>query len=145
MTVVTSLPTNHRQPGPAAMSDASKARLFLAVACFWPIFVLALFAASAPQLEEVRMRPRELLDKKNEFNKDLRFNFRKILDRVDVMGYGPTHPRIAVVIVGDDNHQILSSVASLFSYVSFYCMVVSFYSFVAVVWFSSFLKLKMGG
>ena len=126
MTVVSSLPTNHRPVGGAAApmmsSDAFKARLFLAVACFWPIIVLAMYAASAPQLvkDDIRMKmqhSRELLDKKNEFNKDLRFNFRKILDRVDVMGYGPTHPRLAVVIVGDDNHDILSSVKSLFSYV----------------------------
>ena len=116
--MVASLPTTNRHPGPAPMSDATKARLFLAMACFWPIFVLAMFAASAPQLQDVRMRPRELLDIKNEINKDVRFNFRKIMDRVDVMGYGPTHPRIAVVIVGDDNHEILSSVGSLFSYVS---------------------------
>ena len=124
MTVVAALPrhnnnNNNRQKGsgPGAMSDASKARLFLAVACFWPIVVLALFAASAPQLADVRARPRELMDSSNEFNKDLRFNFRKIMDRVDVMGYGPTHPRIAVVVVGDDNQNILSSVSSLFSYV----------------------------
>ena len=126
MTVVSSLPTNHRPVGGAATpimsSDAFKARLFLAVACFWPIIVLAMYAASAPQLvkDDIRMKmqhSRELLDKKNEFNKDLRFNFRKILDRVDVMGYGPTHPRLAVVVVGDDNHDILSSVKSLFSYV----------------------------
>ena len=136
MTVVSSLPTTtHRPAGgggaaaaaavPFMSSDAFKARLFLAVACFWPIIVLAMYAASAPQIvkDDIRLKiqqnsPRELLlDKKNEFNKDLRFNFRNILDRVDVMGYGPTHPRLAVVIVGDDNHDILSSVKSLFSYV----------------------------
>ena len=96
------------------MSDAVKARVFLAVACFWPIFILALFAASAPQL---RANPGALIDKKSKINQDLRFTFRKALDRVDIMGYGPTHPRVAVVIVGDDNTKIISSVESLFRYV----------------------------
>lgn len=132
--MVASLPTQNRHPGPAPMSDATKARLFLALACFWPIFILAMFAASAPQLKDVRMRPRELLDKKNEINKDVRFNFRKILDRVDVMGYGPTHPRIAVVIVGDDNHEILSSVGSLFSYVSCCCCCCN-----SLLWFNTLM------
>lgn len=122
MTVVAAPHLRHpnNNKGPAPMSGASKARLFLAIACFWPIFVLAMFAASAPQLKDVRARPRELLDKKNEFNQDVRFNFRKIMDRVDVMGYGPTHPRIAVVIVGSSksNENILSSVKSLISHTS---------------------------
>jgi hypothetical protein len=42
------------------------------------------------------------------------FQFRKFLDRVDVMGYGPTHPRVAVVVVGDDRAKILASVESIF-------------------------------
>jgi hypothetical protein len=104
-----------RDPGiPFARTEASKARLFLALACFWPILVFALFAASAPQLKETRSHPSALLDKTNEINKDVRFNIRSVLDRVDIMGYGPTHPRVAVVIVGDDSTKILASVESLF-------------------------------
>ena len=86
----------------------------MTISFFQPILVLAMFAASAPQLKEERANPRALLDKNNEINKDVRFNFRKVLDRVDVMGYGPTHPRVAVVIVGDDSKKIISSVSSLF-------------------------------
>jgi nitrate reductase NapAB chaperone NapD len=44
-----------------------------------------------------------------------RFNLRSVLDRVDVMGYGPTHPRVAVVVVGEDSDQVISSVESVFS------------------------------
>ena len=103
MTVVASpAASRNKQRQPMAISEAGKARTFLALACFWPIFVLAMYAASAPQLKEARESPRTLLDKNNEINKDVRFNFRKVLDRVDVMGYGPTHPRVAVAIVGDD-------------------------------------------
>ncbi|CAB9500618.1 acetylgalactosamine 3-beta-galactosyltransferase 1 [Seminavis robusta] len=112
--------TTPKRPGApsATASDESKARIFLAVACLWPLFVLALFAASAPQLKEARQHPRELLDKNNKINQDVRFKFRKVLDRVDVMGYGPTHPRVAVVIVGENNEKIISSVESLFRHTS---------------------------
>ena len=116
MTVVAA-PTGTRKatkPSASLKSEASRARLFLAAACCWPIFVLAMFAASAPQLKETAANPRALLDKNNEINKDVRFNLRKILDRVDIMGYGPTHPRVAVVIVGDDSHKIIASVESLY-------------------------------
>lgn len=118
MTVVASAAANRdkgrKHPQPMAMGEASKARMFLALACFWPIFVLAMYASSAPQVQEAKENPRKLLDKNNEINKDVRFNFRKALDRVDVMGYGPTHPRVAVAIVGGDSKKILASVESLF-------------------------------
>jgi hypothetical protein len=116
MTVVATPAANRgkTRQQPMGMSDASKARMFLALACIWPIFVLALYASSAPQIQEAKQNPRALLDKNNEINKDVRFNFRKVLDRVDVMGYGPTHPRVAVTIVGDDSQKILASVESLY-------------------------------
>jgi hypothetical protein len=47
-------------------------------------------------------------------------NVKNILDRVDVMGYSPTHPRIAVVIVGDgeqpdhDRDRLKATVESVF-------------------------------
>jgi len=43
--------------------------------------------------------------------------FRKYLDRVDILGYGPTHPRVAVVVVGEDRDDILASIESVFRYV----------------------------
>lgn len=93
----------------------SNALLFLFGACFWPIFVLALFAASTPpQLDENTHEKISLFNKKNIINQDVRFNFRNIMDRVDIMGYGPTHPRIAVIIVGNDRTKILSTVESVF-------------------------------
>jgi hypothetical protein len=49
-------------------------------------------------------------------------SFRKYMDRVDVMGYGPTHPRVAVVVVGDDRAKILASVESVFRYVFLCCV-----------------------
>jgi len=36
------------------------------------------------------------------------------LDRVDVMGYGPTHPRVAFVVVGETKEQLIKSVKSIF-------------------------------
>jgi hypothetical protein len=38
-----------------------------------------------------------------------------MLDRVDIMGYGPTHPRLAVVIYGEDKTSLVSTVESVFS------------------------------
>jgi hypothetical protein len=114
---MTTVAAVNRKPKPgqqALMNDSAKARMFLAMACFWPIFVLALFAASAPQL---RANPRALIDKNSKINQELRLQFRTALDRVDIMGYGPTHPRMAVVIVGDESDKIISSVESLFRYV----------------------------
>lgn len=75
-----------------------KARIFLFAACFWPLWILALFGASAPQTEV----------------KD-HMNLRSALDRVDIMGYGPTHPRVAVVVTGSDRQAIIGSVESVIS------------------------------
>ena len=43
---------------------------------------------------------------------------RKLLDRVDVVGYGPTHPRVAAVVVGDssDSEKVITTVESIFRY-----------------------------
>jgi hypothetical protein len=100
-------------------SDSSKARLFLFVACLWPLFILALFAASAPHVpvgegDHHMLRPPlpsgpVLAVGDNKF-----LNVKSLLDRVDVMGYGPTHPRIAVVVVGNDRDHLVSTVESVF-------------------------------
>ena len=72
----------HRRHPPGSV-EATKARLFLALACLWPLCLLALFSASAPHVEHSSGR-------------QLGVQFRNVLDRVDIMGYGPTHPRLAV-------------------------------------------------
>ena len=54
---------------------------------------------------------------------NLRLSLRNALDRVDIMGYGPTHPRVAVVIVADSSSgndlyraSVLTSVKSVISH-----------------------------
>lgn len=86
--------------------DSAKARLLLAVACLWPLLVF-FFASSGKntqQSPDVNVVSAELE------------SIRNLLDRVDILGYGPTHPRVAVVVVGDDTSKILSSVESVFRY-----------------------------
>lgn len=116
-------------------SDSSKARLFLVVACLWPLFVLALFAASAPHVGAgpgVGVGPGApgaglLAEDPTTHHQMLRpggpvlkvgdnsfFSVKSLLDRVDVMGYGPTHPRIAAVVVGDDRDHLVATVESVF-------------------------------
>lgn len=80
-------------------SVESKARLFLAVACLWPLCLLALFASSAPHI--------------GDDHRALSLQFRNVLDRVDVMGYGPTHPRVAVILVGQELSELQTSVESV--------------------------------
>jgi len=93
-------------------------RLCLIVACLWPFAILALFASSAPGREHSSSQgavlspetvAAEAADRAN------RFELRKILDRVDVMGYGPTHPRVAFVVVGETKEALIESVESVFS------------------------------
>ena len=95
-------PTNPFASGGHGSNDGSeslKARIFLFVACFWPFWVLALFAASAPNQE--RSTKQVVMDAAKEMVNPV--NYRNLLDRVDVMGYGPTHPRLGIVIVADTN------------------------------------------
>jgi hypothetical protein len=90
--------------GRSNTADSTKARLFLAVACLWPLCLLALFAASAPHVRGGNSR------------RQLGLQFRNILDRVDVMGYGPTHPRVAFALVGTDLADLETSVDSIFAH-----------------------------
>jgi hypothetical protein len=113
--------TNRGVKGPRGINPEITARMMLFVACLWPLWVLALFGASAPRhdlipkdgttttTDLVHNSPATVIS-------NTRFNLRSVLDRVDVMGYGPTHPRLAIVIVGDDKDQLISSVESLFSH-----------------------------
>jgi hypothetical protein len=105
------------------MNPELNARLLLFVACLWPLWVLALFGASAPG--QYRNDPTKLSDVKGTdllhsspatVVSNTRFNLRSVLDRVDVMGYGPTHPRLAVVVVGEEKDHLISSVESVFSH-----------------------------
>jgi hypothetical protein len=80
----------------------TKARLFLFVACLWPLWVMALYGASAPPVNPDGPNTTRMM------------KLRSVLDRVDIMGYGPTHPRVAVVLVGDTRESILTSVESVY-------------------------------
>ena len=88
-------------------SDANKARLFLFIACFWPLWILALFASSSAN-QNFDVHPDHKL-------RSAGLQVRNVLDRVDVMGYGPTHPRVAVVVTGEDKANIQSTVESIYS------------------------------
>ena len=101
-------------------SDSAKARLFLAIACFWPLVLWALFASSAPHVSSssssmtINGTTSSLLSSSSITTSS---SLRNLLDRVDILGYGPMHPRIAAVIVGDANaDNLVSSVESIFSY-----------------------------
>jgi hypothetical protein len=101
-------------------------RLLLFFVCFWPLAILALFASSAPGKDHFapppgvgQLSPAEAAavvngneKSKKHFDK---FELRKVLDRVDVMGYGPTHPRVAFVVVGSTKDALIESVESIFS------------------------------
>ena len=87
-------------------SDGTKARLFLALACLWPLLFVVMSIGSEPNNDTGPVSPTKVV------NPGL--SVRKYLDRVDVMGYGPTHPRVAVVVVGDDRAKIVSSIESVF-------------------------------
>lgn len=87
-------------------SNSAKARLLLALACVWPLLVF--FFASSGNIQSPN-------DHDVAYREGLE-SIRNLLDRVDILGYGPTHPRVAVVVVGDDTSKILSSVESVFRY-----------------------------
>ena len=90
----------------ANQAGSPKARLLLALACIWPLIVLFFFSSSTPSSNDGAAPPQQAgLE-----------SIRNLLDRVDILGYGPTHPRVAVVVVGDDRAKILSSVESVFRY-----------------------------
>jgi hypothetical protein len=101
-------------------ADSTKARLFLAVACLWPLCLLALFAASAPHVRSgdgsVGGGGGAAVGPGSSSRRQLGLQFRNILDRVDVMGYGPTHPRVAFALVGTDLADLETSVDSIFAH-----------------------------
>lgn len=104
----TSNGASRRRGGGDAFSESTKARLFLALACLWPFCLLALFTASAPHVDTDSVAsPHRAVN--------IGKTFRGVLDRVDVMGYGPTHPRTAIVITGDDKDNIVATTESVFA------------------------------
>lgn len=105
---------NSKQMG--GPDSAFRARLFLAVACLWPLFILALFAASAPRID---MQPQQQQSSSSSSllaadANSLQNKFLNVLDRVDILGYGPTHPRVAVIVVGDHPQHLLKTVENVF-------------------------------
>jgi hypothetical protein len=90
-------------------------RILLLLACIWPLFVLGWFSSSGtstlPTPNSVLTSTKQQLQHLKEHHfpelpidwKNPGLSFRKYLDRVDIMGYGPTHPRVAVVLVADGN------------------------------------------
>jgi len=100
-------------------SDSGKAKLFLFAACLWPIFILSLFASSAPHYDSSGSTGADgrQLQRPGPPQGDGEFiHVNNILDRVDILGYGPTHPRVAVVIVGSDKENLLASLESVFHF-----------------------------
>jgi len=95
---------------PMGLGPDFKARLFLFLACMWPLWVLALFAASSQNQDPGNTNVTSPLSVAT----NARLNLRGVLDRVDIMGYGPTHPRFAVVVVGEEKELLISSVKSVF-------------------------------
>ena len=105
--------TRPRQP---LSSESLKARLLLTVACIWPLMLLALLASSSsaphPVQPQTKMASSSAAAASQSHN-NLRLSIRNALDRVDIMGYGPTHPRVAVVVVGSDEVGLVASVKSV--------------------------------
>lgn len=117
---------DHPQHQPASFEDVRK-RLFLAVACLWPFCLFALMTSSAPHILENHVaRQQEVVSPHRAVSasrsnsaaaaSSVGLRFRDVLDRADIMGYGPTHPRVAVVIVGNNRDNLVSSVESVFSH-----------------------------
>jgi len=95
--------------------------LMLLFACFWPLAFLALYASSSTGSvggggggAEVSPFAAVATDRQLLLDKLDKFEVRKVLDRVDVMGYGPTHPRVAFVVVGETKEALTESVKSIF-------------------------------
>eukprot|EP00532_Pseudo-nitzschia_australis_P011035 CAMPEP_0168230152 /NCGR_PEP_ID=MMETSP0140_2-20121125/15754_1 /TAXON_ID=44445 /ORGANISM="Pseudo-nitzschia australis, Strain 10249 10 AB" /LENGTH=1107 /DNA_ID=CAMNT_0008162207 /DNA_START=48 /DNA_END=3371 /DNA_ORIENTATION=+ len=124
--------SSHIDPMGMSMMEPSKCvknpRILLLVACLWPLAILSLFASSAQPIQPPSRlgvssdssasgsRALSIADNDiNNSNHNAHLNWRSVLDRVDVMGYGPTHPRVAFVVVGETKEALIESVKSIFS------------------------------
>ncbi len=109
MTVIKSSNVRRSNGKHDAGSLSLLARLLLIVACIWPLFSI-LFSATTtiPNHQDGSFSHRAAAS--------AALKFRDMLDRVDIMGYGPTHPRVVVVIVGDNKDNIRLTVESVFTH-----------------------------
>lgn len=95
-------------------------RMLPLVVCLLPIVILALYIISTPGQHDPQImvsNPSAALPQKesDRIRNKIGFNIRNVLDRVDVMGYGTTHPRVAFVVVGEDRNTLIQSIESIFS------------------------------
>lgn len=105
-------------------NDGSMARWCLALVCLWPLLVILFWGRSSTSNPSSNQLDSNSSSEQNAAQvHNPGFQIRKYLDRVDVMGYGPTHPRVAVVIVGNNSDDVLASVESVFRYVINECFV----------------------
>ena len=120
-------------------SACARPVLALALACLWPLafIALSLIFANSTMNTNINTNTKANADAlpaagqsysktgiagSNQQIINPGLSFRKYLDRVDIMGYGPTHPRVAVVVVGsdssdDETFKLVSTVESVFRYV----------------------------
>jgi hypothetical protein len=100
-------------------SASVTARLLLIVACIWPI-LLFLFFGTTTTTDHLRNSTAGYYESDTvtspRISTNIALKFRDVLDRVDIMGYGPTHPRVAVVIVGDNKDNLVLTLESVFAY-----------------------------
>jgi len=119
----------HDQRDPMGMMEPSQCirnpRVLLLAACLWPFALMALMACSSPRQQQQSLSSRAIvapemagagaMDADADAGGKKEFHWRSVLDRVDVMGYGPTHPRVAFVVVGETTEELIESVKSVFS------------------------------
>jgi hypothetical protein len=109
------------------------ARFFLLIACIWPVLLVLWFSMTTTTstingdstnnnnnnnnpLSSSNTNGSTRLHAGGNAAATAALKFRDLFDRVDIMGYGPTHPRIAVVIVGDNKDNLLLTVESVFTH-----------------------------
>ena len=92
-----------------------QARLLLFVACMWPLWIMALFGASSAGNNKTS-NGNIVQNQSLQPNMQNRLNLRSVMDRVDIMGYGPTHPRVAFIVLGDEVEATKTTVESVFHY-----------------------------
>ena len=102
------------RPTQPLSSESLKARLFLFLALTWPLILLVLLASSSAPPPPSTTSLGNVHNASH--NNNLRLSLRNALDRVDIMGYGPTHPRVAFVVVGADQAALATTVKSIISH-----------------------------
>jgi len=89
-----------------------QARLLLFLACVWPLFVMTFIGSSS-------IDPNSSTGGGNDPNalvRNQRLSLRTLMDRVDIMGYGPTHPRVAFIVMGEETEGMKDTVKSIFQF-----------------------------